>query len=141
MNTTTTTETTTTASDLRNFAERAAESLEAALGQGCTATALCLAGSWYVVTSGTGEGYDYAYDADDVDPEDVSREPVRDEEGEMVGGWDYTSWCSSVTPCEDLDIAVEYYMREGGILGTAGSCRPVLSDEQIRVLAIARRAA
>lgn len=108
-------------------AEERAAALSKAFSQGVDAEAYRLGGNWYVVTSGTGEGYDFAYDASDVVIADVSAE-----------GWDYSAWCSGVSPDEDLTIAVEYYMQTGRRLGTAGSCTSILSDEQIAVLDIAR---
>jgi len=110
---------------------RRARAFQAALSQGCTATAYTLDGSDYIVTSGTGEGYDFAYDADDIDIDVVSADD-----------WDYSSWCASGPDTHsDIDVAVAYYMQTGRVLGEGGACVPALTEAQIEVLSIARRLA
>lgn len=121
-------------------AEARAEALHAAMGgrPDVTAEAIELDGAWYVVTTGTGEGIDFAYDPEDIDIDVVSASPVRNADGDTVSGWDYSEWCSGVSPIETLDVAVAYYMEQGRLLGRTGSCMPVLSKEQVAVLKIAR---
>ena len=116
------------AAELAREAKAAAKALDEALNQGCSAEAYELDGAWYVVTSGTGEGYDFAYDVNDVVIDEVSADD-----------WDYSAWCSGVSPTEDKRVAAAYYLlRDGAMLGTAGSCTPVLSDEERAVLDVAR---
>lgn len=93
-------------------------------GQECRASIFTLDGHRYVVTTGTGEGYDFAYEPDDV--------------GEIGDGWDYSTWCNGVQPVTDERVAIAYYMQTGRILGVGGSCVPVLSEDQIATLDIVR---
>lgn len=137
-------------------ARRAASDLRDLLSQGCTVRAHELDGSWYVVTSGTGEGtFAYAVDDDD-DPLDLEAGWVRCEDGdradrtrvdddgeEVEERWDYSTWCASsvVGPEDDLRVAVAYYLAEGDRLNRGGACDSILSDEQIAALnAISSRA-
>lgn len=119
-----------TASTIEEQVERDAKARAAALdrafGQDASADAHRLCGSWYVVTRGTGEGYDFAYEATDVDPAVVS-----------APDWNYSEWCSSVGVDNDLDVAVAYYMAEGRQLGDSGGS-PVLTAAQLEALTIAR---
>lgn len=126
--------------DEASDAEARADALCAALGgrPDVTAEAIELDGVWYVVTTGTGEGIDFAYEPDNIDVDVVSALPVRNVDGDIVSGWDYSDWCSGVSPIETLDVAVAYYMEQGRLLGRTGSCMPVLSKEQVAVLKIAR---
>lgn len=106
----------------------AAKALDDALGSASSADAQELDGAWYVVTSGTGEGYDFAYDPPDVNPEHFG------------DGWDYSAWCAETSPIEDRKVAAAYYLlNDGALLGTSGSCQPVLSDDDRELLDLARR--
>lgn len=107
----------------------AAKALDDALGSASSADALELDGSWYVVTSGTGEGYDFAYDPCVVGHPD-----------NFGDGWDYSAWCAETSPVEDRSVAAAYYLlNDGALLGTSGSCQPVLSDDDRELLDLARR--
>lgn len=105
---------------------RRAAALQTAFGGNSSAYAYTLDGSEYVVTSGTGEGCDFAYEAEDIDPESFTAD------------WDYSDWCNGVTVASDLRIAVAYYMQTGRVLGHSGSCSPALTDEQVKALEVAR---
>lgn len=124
--------------DERRDAEARARALTDAFGgSGASASAYQYQGSWYVVTTGTGEGYDFAYDVEDVDPADVSRPRVKSDDGDVVSGWDYSEWCTRVSPVTDLDVATLYYVATGRRLGQGGG-GSVLSAEQIKALDIVR---
>lgn len=114
------------ASEKKDMAVAAARALSDALHRtgGGSADAYELAGDWYVVTEGTGEGVDFAYDPHSVDVEAVGRE-----------GWGYTDdFCQSTQPCHDVAVASAYYVATRRLLGRAGACTPILSDEQIKAL-------
>lgn len=125
MNTTTKTE-----AMQRDQALAAAVALSEALGEGHGAVApYLLGGTWYVVTSGTGEG-EFAYWPEDLDPDLLAR-----------GDWDYDGFCGAVSPCATLAVAVAYYLQTGRDLCRSGSCVRVLSHDQRLVLDIVRRGA
>ncbi len=95
------------------------------------AEAYRLDGEEYIVTSGTGEGYDFAYLASDISLDDI----------EAIES-DYSAWCASHSyVISDLRIAVAYYMQTGERLARDGACVSVLSEEQIEALKIAREMA
>lgn len=112
-------------------AKRAALALTEALGGsafcGPSADAYCLDGTWYVVTSGTGEGCDFAYLADSIVVDTVAAED-----------WDYSEWCIHISPVRDVRVAVAYYLLTGREIGENGSCRLLLTDDQIMALRIAQ---
>lgn len=126
----TVTEVTTLDASSRDNAERAATALSRALSGGGRAHAHLLAGEWYVVSRGTGEGCDFAYAADDIDLDEVSADD-----------WDYSTWCQSGTRAvEEADVAVAYWLAEGRTLGTNGSCMSILSDRDIEIATLVRDA-
>lgn len=113
-----------------NLARIVAEALDAQLGRDSDAESVLVDGTWYVVTSGTGEGYDYAYEVDDID---LDLDDLRDNEE-----WDYSMWCNGVTPIEDRTVAVAYYISTGRHLGTVGGCGSQISEDDAELLDIVR---
>jgi hypothetical protein len=113
-------------------AQARAAALDAALSEGITAEAHYLVGAWYVVTSGTREGYDFAYPAEDVDVAEV-----------LAPGWNFGDWWERVLPTEDLEVAIEYYVGRARcgcstrLLGAAVGCEAILTDKQIETLDVA----
>jgi len=107
-------------------AEKAAVALQRAFGDTSTAYAMLLNGTWYVVTSGTGEGCSFAYDPEDMDIESLDNPD-----------WNYSEWCSRVMPVEDRDIAVAAYMADNVYLGHTGSCETILTAKECNLLDIA----
>ena len=109
------------------LAKRVAKELRAAFRGHNSADALRLAGEWLVVTSGTGEGFDYAYDPQAID-------------GTVGGeGWDYSEWCARTSHVYDRDTAIAYYMQTQRELGSAGGGSAVLDEDEIALLKIACR--
>lgn len=114
------------AADAARSAQAAAAALDEAFNPGVSATAIKLDSTWYVVTSGTGEGYDFAYDVSDVDVAEVSAED-----------WDYSAWCATHSPVSDRGVAVAYYLGHGSILGEDG-CSAILTDSERELLDLVR---
>ncbi len=113
-----------------SHAARCAAALTKALAGEGRAVSLELAGYGYIVTRDTGENFDYAYEFDDV-----VLEEIQDEQGRTLADWDYTEWCQTMTPCEDLNVAAVYYLQENGRrLGVAGGSRGVLDEKQTELL-------
>lgn len=118
------------------------------------ASAVLLAGTWYVVTTGTGDGV-FAYDLGSVEDgckawraaasklEEVGREhgvgSERYEAQHAVSG--YPAFCDAASPNDCERIAVAAYLRDDTILDAAGTCTSILSGEARRVLDIAKELA
>ncbi len=92
-------------------------------------------GTIYVVTSGTGEGQDYAYEVPGSESLDTLEHAIATHE------WSYSSWCStggiegSPDYTTDRNDAVAYYMATSRPLGDGGS--PILTVEEMTILDLA----
>lgn len=80
-----------------------------------TATAFETETESYVITSGTGEGGDFAYLASDVERFCEGRERAHYSE----------DFCASVSPVEDVEVAWAA-LADGAVLCRAGDCRAIL---------------
>lgn len=86
-------------------------------GVAVTASMVDVDGVAYVLTQGTGEGVDFAYDADEV-------EAWLDEREDAPA--DYSAdFCNDVTPTDDVDVAFAL-AKEGYRLGRGGTCALIL---------------
>lgn len=120
----------------------AAKALSAKLCEGCSAEAYELAGQWYVVTYGTGEGT-FAYLADCVEDLDLEAGWVKCDEAwdysawaKRNEAWDYSAWCRRGAPsvCGDIDVAIDYYRQTGGGLLSSDACQPILTDRDLEII-------
>lgn len=84
-----------------------------------TATAFETETESYVITSGTGEGGDFAYLASDVEAFCEGRESAHYSE----------DFCAEVSPVEDAALAWAA-LAEGAVLCRAGDCRAILKGER-----------
>lgn len=136
--------------DLASVARSEARAMRTLLGEGCSVDAVEVDGDWYVVTDGTGEGK-FAYPIDDEDGLDLEsgwvaceddqraeRTRTNDDGEEIEERWDYSIWCSSsnVGPTDDLRVAIALYLADYGRISMGGTCRHVISDEQLKAIEI-----
>ncbi len=111
---------------LRRDAKAKAEALDRALTQS-SAEAVKLDGTWYVLMTGTGEGYAFAYDPDDLDRADLARPD-----------WDYSAWCSGVSPMSDKRVAIACYMKTDHWLGEGGASS-ILTEAEYALLDLVKK--
>lgn len=104
-----------------------ASRLERRLGDGCTVETIEHNGRRYVVTHGTGEnqfGSDgggsaaFAYRASDLRAADLRK-----------GGWDYSTWCNTISAVTDMSLA-KALARRGIRLARPGACEAIMSDAE-----------
>lgn len=103
-----------------------AQMLKDCFGGDVSVTVVTFRGRKYVVTTGTGEmsyGRDgggsaaFAYAASDLRSANLQPE-----------GWEYSSWCNTVSTVEDMGLARKLARTTGLRLTRGGACVPVLDD-------------
>ena len=93
-------------------------------GVAVTATAFETETESYIITSGTGEGGDFAYLASDVE----SFLDGLAAEGRKTAHYS-EDFCAAVSPVEDVELAWAA-LAEGAVLCRAGDCRAILQGQR-----------